>query len=199
MTEGDAGKAEGSTPPEETAPEAESDSEVEAGVSESMAAHEPLPEDDVDGDLGEIEDDDAYEAALTTAATKDADAEVGAEELPLPVAPTGPARRFGRPARTVVPPAPPTPSEVAVRIDDRISALYVIAVVAAFTGLLLWGVFLGTGGILTPLPSPSPSPTEPPASAEVSPSPSPSPSPSSSPSATATKKPTATPKASASP
>ena len=74
MTEGDAGKAEGSTPPEETAPEAESDSEVEAGVSESMAAHEPLPEDDVDGDLGEIEDDDAYEAALTTAATKDADA-----------------------------------------------------------------------------------------------------------------------------
>jgi hypothetical protein len=197
MTEGDAGRAEGSTPPEETAPEAEGESEVDAGASESTAAREPLPDDDVDGDVGEIEDDDAYEAALTSAATEDADAEAGAEESPLPVAPTGPARRFGRPARTVVPAAPPTPSEVAVRIDDRISALYVIAVVAAFTGLLLWGVFLGTGGILTPLPSPSPSPTEPPASAEVSPSLSPSPSPS--PSPTATKKPTATPKASSSP
>jgi hypothetical protein len=51
-----------------------------------------------------------------------------------------------------------TPSERAVRIDDRASQVYVVGVVATFVGILLFGMLWGTRGFFTSVP-PSPSPS----------------------------------------
>jgi hypothetical protein len=54
-----------------------------------------------------------------------------------------------------------SPSELAVHIDDRISAVFVLAVIAVFVGILIYGIVGGVGGVVTgtPTPTPSPSPT----------------------------------------
>jgi hypothetical protein len=54
--------------------------------------------------------------------------------------------------------AAPSPSEIAVHIDDRISAIYVLVVVAVFVGILLYGILGGVGGALAPSATPTPSP-----------------------------------------
>jgi hypothetical protein len=67
---------------------------------------------------------------------------------------------------------PTSIAEQAVHIDDRISAIYVLAAIAVFVAILLYGIVAGNGGLLTSPPSPSPSPSPvPSASAEPSPSP----------------------------
>jgi hypothetical protein len=61
-----------------------------------------------------------------------------------------------------------TPSERAVRIDDRASQIYVIGVVATFVGILLFGMLGGQRGFFTTAP-PSPSPSSEVPSASASP------------------------------
>jgi hypothetical protein len=139
--------------------------------------------DDVDlTDVDELATDDALaddqmdrlepETELEADAEADAEAEEGAEGIaPPPVAERG-RRRFGR-SQAASTTRAPTPSEVAVHVDDRVSAAFVILVAAAFIGILLWGLFLGHGGVFTPIPSPTPVPSiaaSPSASAGASPS-----------------------------
>ena len=131
----------------------------------------------------------------------------------------GEGRNFGRGARGNREPAVPqraqTASDIAVHVDDRASAIFVIGVIAVFVLILLNAVVLGKGGLLTPIPSPTPFPSlvpgtqAPPPSAPASASPSGSvapaasgsatPSSSASPSATGSAAPSATPKPSATP
>jgi hypothetical protein len=77
-----------------------------------------------------------------------------------------------------------TPSERAVRIDDRASQIYVIGVVATFVGILLFGALGGQHGVFTTAP-PSPSPSSAVPSGSASPGESASPGVSASPSASA--------------
>jgi hypothetical protein len=139
----------------------------------------------------------------------------------------GERRTSGRGTRgnrqPVVAPRVQTASDIAVHIDDRASAIFVIGVIAVFVLILLNAVVLGKGGLLTPIPSPTPFPSlvpgtqAPPPSASASASPSGSvapaasgspgasapasaaPSGSASPSATGSAAPSATPVPSATP
>jgi hypothetical protein len=138
----------------------------------------------------------------------------------------GEGRASGRAARGSREPAVPqraqTASDIAVHIDDRASAIFVIGVIAVFVLIVLNAVVLGKGGLLTPLPSPKPIPSlvpgtqAPPPTAPASAAPSGSvvpgasgspaasasastPSGSASPSATGSAAPSATPKPSAAP
>ena len=129
------------------------------------------------------------------------------------------SREPGRRPRGVRGPAAParaqTASDIAVHVDDRVSAIFVIGVIAVFVLIFLNGLVLGKGGFLTPIPTPRPvasaSPAasvapiasaSPAASAQASAAPSASASPSAAASATprasASPKPSATPKPSAS-
>jgi hypothetical protein len=107
--------------------------------------------------------------------------------------------------------AAPTLSEQAVHIDDRPTAVFVIAIVAVFAAILVYGLLLGQKGfisgffptptpIVTPTPAPTATPTATPVpSVTVAPSASASAAPSVTPAASATPAPTATPAASPSP
>ncbi len=110
----------------------------------------------------------------------------------------GGLRGIGRaPARE-----PATPSETAVRINDRVSQYYVALVLVVFVGIFLYGVFLGSGGVFTPLPTPKPIPSAsvaPSASASASPGASESASPSSSAATSASPGSSASPSSAASP
>ena len=105
---------------------------------------------------------------------------------------SGRAGRAARQAATATRTVTPTPSEVAVHIDDRISMVFVGLVVAAFVGIFAFGVLLGGFGVFghrpTPLPPPVSTATTPPTpipSAAPSASPAPSESASAAPSAPA--------------
>jgi hypothetical protein len=139
-----------------------------------------------DGGLGDeafLEGDEEYDEDL-------AEAEIGAgadEEVDeLTVATAGAVsgrlrlgQRLGRGDGTAAGATTVTPSERAVRIDDRASQVFVVGVVATFVGILLFGMLWGVGGFFTTLPaSPSPSLVEPGESASPSASVMPSASPS---------------------
>ena len=63
----------------------------------------------------------------------------------------------------------PTQSELAVRVTDNASRVFVIGTVVIFVAILLWGMVGGVGGFLTATPGITAAPS---VSAEVSPSPS---------------------------
>jgi hypothetical protein len=170
---------EGAAEMEEGAPdEIDDDSIVNDLVDESEA--------DVDAEV------DDYDAALREVAGE------APAVVPPPVArpaERGPRRRPTAPAQRA-----PSPSEVAVHVREDWSKAFVIITAAVFTLILLNGIVLGHGGLLTPIPTPTPTPTEAPSgspSAEpsasgspvVSPSTSAAPSPSASPSAAASASP----------
>ena len=85
-----------------------------------------------------------------------------------------------------------SPSEVAVHVSDRVSAVFVVVVVAVFIGILGYGLLGGQGGFLTPLPTPAPLPSATP-SAAPSTAPSEAPSAAPSPSSAASGSPAASP------
>lgn len=64
-------------------------------------------------------------------------------------------------------------------IDDQVSKVWVVLIVAVLSLILLYGILFGRAGMLNPVPSPSPSPSPTPV---VTPSAPPSSSPTSSPS-----------------
>ncbi len=139
---------------------------------------EPAPGDETsaaEASVAEAPDEEPFEEG--SGETEPEEDEASLEEAPPPPS-------TGRISRRPPPPAPaaartPTPSELAVRVDDRISAAFVIVVAVVFAAILLWGVLGGHRGLLsprrTPAPSPSPVPSasaseSPSASAAVSPS-----------------------------
>ena len=95
------------------------------------------------------------------------------------------AGAIGRPSASVAvgrpgtgPSSAASPSDIAVHIDDRISAVFVLAAIAVFVGILLFGILVGTGGVLTPVATPTPSVSPgPTSSVGTSPGPSAPPSP----------------------
>jgi hypothetical protein len=148
--------------------EALADDALDDGAVDDDAVDDGDYEDDEEepgaSDIGVEADEEARESTAATAAG-------GASRLRL-------GQRLGR--GQVVPTTAPlvTPSERAVRIDDRASQVFVASVVATFVGIVLFAMLWGTGGFFTtPHASPSPSP-----SAALSPSASSSPSASASPS-----------------
>jgi hypothetical protein len=88
-----------------------------------------------------------------------------------------------RPSRPAAP--GPTPSEQAVRIDDRVSQVFVFVTAALFVLIFLNALLLGRGGTFSSTPIPSPS-----ASVAVSPSSGASPAASGSPGASGSVGPT---------
>ena len=104
------------------------------------------PDDDtalVDDEADDEADDAGVAAGAMTDTTTARDGTVGRVQV---------RRRFGR---TTQPAVAPTVSEVAVRIQDRASQVYVAVVVAVFAAILLNALFLGHGGLFAPTPSAS--------------------------------------------
>src|SRR4051794_26494402 len=114
-------------------------------------------------------DTDATEAAAAGDAVAEPNDETTAPAALAATATPAPesARRTPAAARSTA--RTQTPSDVAVHIDDRISAAFVLLVALAFAAILLYGLLGGRGGVLTQKSSPSPSPS-PAASASASPS-----------------------------
>ena len=155
-----------------------------------------VTEDDAD------ESDQSDETENAANAVPDGEAVAGAGAA---AAAAGGRRNRGLPKAA---PAAPSVSEQAVRVDDRASAWFVIALVAIFAIVFANALLLGNGGlvshilptptpVVTPVPTakPTASPTAVP-SASPSAAPSASPAPTATPAATATPAPTPTPKAS---
>jgi hypothetical protein len=133
--------------------------------TDAAAAHDP------ERDAAELEADEAELEAELEAEGAEAD---GAEEAepegetvaPLgvePAAPPSAATGAAVPRRRVPPPPSvqraPTQSELAVRVTDNTSRVFVIGTVVIFVSILLWGLIGGTGGFLTTTPAPTAAPT----------------------------------------
>ena len=173
----------------------EGDSEL-AGDDSTDAAHEVFEADDEP-----IQSETATEVgdpndALPTSGARPGTIGAGAAGR------SGRAGRAARQASTATRTVAPTPSEVAVHIDDRVSMVFVGLVVAAFVGIFAFGVLLGGYGVFghrpTPLPPPAPTVTAPPTaspSAAPSASAAPSESASAAPSGSASAAPAASPSA----
>ena len=133
------------TEPEDERPASpgESPPDADAQLDDPATA----PEDDVTPN-DEVDDDelDEEEGAASSVAARAAVGAVGARST---------RTRVGRTASEAL----PTPSDAAVHVDDRLSALFVLGITGAFVLVLLYGMFLGAGGFLTAKPSPSPSPS----------------------------------------
>src|ERR1700690_1416655 len=159
------------TRPDDRAPDAHpeampNDEELDG---EELPEDDALDEEDVAGEGAETDEGDGEEAeepakgvlgkgqaAKGAAATTE---RRGRESA----ASRGEGRSAGRGSRANREPAVPqraqTASDIAVHIDDRASAIFVIGVIAVFVLILLNAVVLGKGGLLTPLPSPTPIPS----------------------------------------
>ncbi len=121
---------------------------------------------DAEAEDAESDSDDVAEGALESSGP-----EPKSEGGPPTAAGTiGPRRRASPPPSVQ---RAPTQSELAVRVTDNVSRYFVIATVAFFIGILLFGMLGGTGGLLTATPAPvTPAPSAsvaPSASAEASP------------------------------
>lgn len=182
------------------------DDGADAALPDDGAAEELEPDeadleeaDDGTDEMGEPGPGEAGDAGLEGAEAEDAEA----EEPDQAVAPAGGRgggpRRVGR-RGAAAPEHAPTPSELAVRIDDRISKIFVAAIATVFALIFLYALLLGRGGLLTPKRTPAPVPVATPA-ASITPAPTASAGPSISapPSASPTAPATPAPSATASP
>ena len=209
------------TKPDDRAPDAHPEAmpNDEALDGDELPEDDALDEEDVAGEDAEAEEAEAEEAVgpakgnLGMGQAAKGAASTTERRGRESAASRGEGRNSGRGARGSREPAVPqraqTASDIAVHVDDRASAIFVIAVIAVFVLILLNAVVLGKGGLLTPIPSPKPIPSlvpgtqAPPPSASASASPSGSvapaasgsstPSGSASPSATGSAAPSATP------
>lgn len=93
-----------------------------------------------------------------------------------------------RAARSETRAAPGRAEDELPYVDDRVSKVWVLLIVATFVAIFAYGLLFGQAGMLTPQPTPSPSPTP-----VVTPSPAGSPSPGTSQTPGATTTPAASP------
>jgi hypothetical protein len=149
------------TEPENDAPKGaeptESDEALDGGLEDELDEELDATEADLEPEPGTELAEDIDEAT---------ESEGIADEDELVAAPPAGARRPGAPAAA----AAPVP-ERAIRVEDRISKIFVLGTVGVFLVIMLNGVFFGVGGVFTPFVSPTPAPTASP-SAVVSASPS---------------------------
>jgi len=172
------------TPASPDEPEAAPEAEMETGAPAAAAAEaEELTAEtaayDPERDAAEV---DELEDELEAEADEDDGVDDELEEetvVPLGVEPAAPlvaATGAAVPRRRQTPPPSvqraPTQSELAVRVTDNWSRLFVIGTVAVFVAILAWGLVGGSGGLLTATPAPTAAP-----SASVAPSAVPSESP----------------------
>lgn len=166
----------GASPDEpEAAPEAETDTgapEAPAALTEELASDTAALDDE-----GDAAEDDEIEDELEAEEADDED-EAFEDE---PVEPLGsePAAAAGAAAtgagarrRQVQPPSvqrAPTQSELAVRVTDNASRIFVIVTTIVFAAILAWGLLGGNGGLFSTPQTPSVAPS---VSAPASPSPS---------------------------
>ena len=147
------------------------------------------------------EDDDVLRAAAEEAPLSSIAAIGGLEEPSEQMRPMRPSER--RAMRAAMEHGQ-IAAEPGHSVSDRASAVFVLVTVGVFVLIMLNGMLLGHGGLLTPVPTPSPvpsltaspapSPTDTPAAATPTAAPSVTPAPSASPAATS--EPSATPAAS---
>ena len=184
------------TDPRDRAPDDDLDADIGEAVDEGDELDREADIDDVEDDgIERLYEDDDLEA--DEAEIDDYDAavrEISGEAVPA--AATTAAERRSSAARRRSPgkqlSRAPSPSEIAVHVRENVSRAFVMAAVAIYIVILLNAIFLGTGGVLRPLPTPTPTPTE-------SPSTSPSASVSASPAASSSGSAPASPAASGSP
>jgi hypothetical protein len=146
----------------------------------------------------------------------DESVDAAADVTPAAAVAAGKASRGARDRRPkAAPAAPPSVSAQAVHVNDRASAVFVLASIGVFVALFAWALLFGHGGFVTnvmatptpaptatPAPTPTPAPTASPAaspSAAASPSGSPAASPTASGSAAPSASASAAPAASAAP
>jgi len=176
--------------PEPIAEEPATDEVAADGAVEPEEAVEGAVDDA--GPFDDAEDEDALAVEADEVDGADEVDEVAAGAAPAPVTTRERGRRGGRVLRRSQPARAPTASEIAVHVDDRISAAFVVLVAAVFVGLILYALLFGKGGALTPVPTAAPIPS-------VSASPSASVAPSGSPAASGAVSPSIAPSPSASP
>jgi hypothetical protein len=144
--------------PDGTPSAGKSETEARADQAETDVIDVPAVDPDADAELdeGDLAEDESDLAEDESDLTEEASPAAG-----LPVAGGSAATAAVRARRgPYQSESAPTPSEVAVRLRDRPSEIFVIVVAVVFAAILLNGVFLGKGGILTPIASPSPLPSE---------------------------------------
>ncbi len=159
-------------------PDEPADDLEEAGGSGDMTAATDAADveagEELESDGAEQDGETADGASEPADGAESADPTAGAAPQMVPAAgAAGSKRRRGEPVSR---PAPaPTPSELAVRIDDRVSQILVIVAVGFFSLLFVYALLFGGSGLLTPAPTPRPTPVP-----TAAPSPTPAPSPSAS-------------------
>jgi hypothetical protein len=167
MTERPEGTPAASPDEPEAAPEAETETgapEARAAAAEELTAETVAydPERDA-AEVDEIEDELDAEAGEDEGVDDELEEET---VVPLGVEPAGPlvtATGAAVPRRRQTPPPSvqraPTQSELAVRVTDNLSRVFVIGTVAVFVAILAWGLLGGSGGILTATPAPTATPS----------------------------------------
>jgi hypothetical protein len=155
-----------------TQPANDVDAPAEARIDADAVETDEAGDDRAEEEGGTGEGLDARTAAATDAAV------VGGAAR----ARTGP-RVAGTTQRGSIRSAQPSASDIAVHIDDRISAAFVVVAVAVFVLIFANGLLLGQGGTLTTTPLPTPASEAPSGSASESPAASASESPAASTSA----------------
>ncbi len=177
----------GSGSPEKSADETEELDPTEVDGEDAAAGGGPDGEALPNEDAGHREFDEAVADGGTLGDANDALPSSG--RAPASVTPARGSRAARRnapaPAKSA---AAPTPSELAVRIDDRVSMVFVVISVGFFILLFAYALLFGGSGALTPKPTPRPIPTF-----------APSPSATESPSASASVAPSVAPSASVAP
>ena len=99
------------------------------------------------------------------AGEEESDEEV-AEEPAAPARSARPTKTDrGRAKAPATAPAVQPPVETLRYVDDVVSKRWVVVICAAFAAVFLYGILLGTGGVLTPYHSPTPQPTPAPSAA----------------------------------
>jgi hypothetical protein len=141
------------------------DADLELGDGE-RADEEAADDEEAGADEEDLGEEDEAEEAEDERLETEPSAVEGA--FPEAVSRPGGARGVRRRAGAApVAPRLPTQSELAVRVTDNQSRIFVIATVVVFVAILAFGVFAGRGGVLTPRPTPTPVPslTAPPSAA----------------------------------
>ena len=110
------------------------------------------PEDEDEDEESELGEEDDKETELEPEPTTEA-------PVPGAGAATPPGTAARRRAGAPVVQRAPTQSELAVRVTDNASRIFVIATVVVFSAILAFGLLAGNGGFFTPIPSPTVAPS----------------------------------------
>jgi hypothetical protein len=190
MTDREPGAPDGELPADDTYGDLFQDDPPADESTDADAENGDGAEADETEELDEAADEAAYDA--------DAEDEADDEAAGAAAVAVGGSRITSKTETRGAVPAGQSVAERAVHLTDRASAIFVVAVVLTFVGILLYGMLAGSAGFFTPLATPAPTPTEAPIPSEsaqpsAEPSSAPSASPSGSPGASGSGAPSGSP------